>query len=149
MPVSERLKDQTKTRPEPSAAPAEAHRLFTIYSSNVVRGANGRPKRTLFDPVGQQNRFDAVRSSAQRHGTVKTTKAKHRGLHLVSRPASTKPELVDVSLVAFVFLHLRNIFRRVIEGPVGPLGYGVQKGQLHVLGHAGRVAADVKVGSAL
>ena len=145
MPVSERLKEQTKTRKTPGRAAGVLP--FVVSSSGV------RERSLQYDPVVQRGEFEAARVSAQRHGGIAPVakKGRHRGLTLVARPVSEieAKELVDVALVPLFLLHLREVFVGVVEGAVRALGDRVEKRKLHILRHAGRVAADVKVGSAL
>src|SRR5271155_1328987 len=57
--------------------------------------------------------------------------------------------LVDVALVALLLFHGCQVLGCMVEGAVGAAGDDVKEGGLYILGHAGSVAADVEVGSAL
>ncbi len=57
--------------------------------------------------------------------------------------------LVDVALVAFLFLHVVEVVLGVFKSAVGTLGDDVEEGGFHVFGHAAGVAADVEVGTLL
>src|ERR1700733_6287206 len=57
--------------------------------------------------------------------------------------------LVDVALVTLLFFHCCQVLGCMVEGAVGAAGDDGEEGGLYILGHAGGVAADIEVGSAL
>ena len=138
MPVSERLKEQTKTRTKTGRAAAV--RPFLVSSADGV-----------CRPVGKLAETRAEQVSGPRYAPGVAKRGRHRGLKLVARPVANveAKRLVDVALVALFLLHLRKVFVGVVEGAVRAFGNGVEKRKLHILRHAGGVSADVKVGSAL
>ena len=150
MPVSERLKEQTKTRLKPGAAPA-ARRFQIIYSpkDGSKPAALTAHLRNRFEPMQQRPRLEGSWVSAPPQAPGKAKKASHRGMYLVARPATFAPSaLVDVALVPLVLLHLRKVLVGMVKGAVRPFGNGVEQGKLHILRHPGRIAANVKVSAA-
>ena len=57
--------------------------------------------------------------------------------------------LINVALVPLLLLHLSQILGRMFQGAIRSLGDHVQQSVLNILGHAGRIAADIEVGSVL